>query len=273
MRRLLERIRRPEYTGRNRCWPCTITNSLLLTILVGGLALVGRRAAAAIVGAVGVVSIGLRGYVVPYTPRLAPALVAALPIGYRSRETEESGSLSDPTLVDEEDASAAEPTGEDVLAALLEAGVVVSDGEELSLDPAFRDDWRREMRALRDRDLEGLAIVADRLTDPATEVRTSRSLGRSSLVLRGTGGVIALERAVAVAELAAASALESAVEDPAVRRAAGHPLRSLLEACPLCDGALEITQSSCCGEVTPIGSTPAEKLYCPDCNVRLFTFD
>lgn len=274
MTRLLERIRRPEYTGENRCWPCTITNSVLLTIVVGVLALVGRRTAAAIVGAVGVVSLGLRGYVVPYTPRFAPSLAAVLPTEYPN--SDEPGSLSDSAHVEAADSESGTDSvsGEDVLTTLLETGVVVPDGEDLYLDAEFRDDWRQEMHDLREHDLEGLANIADQLTEPTTDARVSRGWGRSVLVLEDTsGGVTTLRRGIAVAELAAARALESTVDDAAVRRAAGRPLRSLLEACPLCDGPLEVTQSSCCGEVTPVGATPSEKLYCPDCNVRLFTFD
>ncbi|AGB38371.1 hypothetical protein [Natronococcus occultus] len=272
MSRLLERIRRPEYTGPNRCWPCTITNGALVAVAVAALALARRRLLAVAVGVVGLASIGARGYVVPYTPRFAPRLTAALSLD--PHDDDEPGSLSGvPAAEDAPDADEA-VSGEDVLAALIEADVVVPDGEELRLGDGFRADWREEIRALRDRDLEALAAIADRHTAPETKARVGSSFGRSYLVLQGEdGGIVTLRREIAVAELGAARALESRVDDPAIRRAAGKPLRSLLEACPLCDGPLEITQSTCCGEVTPIGSLPAEKLFCPDCNVRLFTFD
>ncbi|MFU8866366.1 hypothetical protein [Natronococcus sp.] len=269
MTRLLERIRRPEYTGSNRCWPCTITNGALVAVAAAALAVARRRRLAAAVGVAGLASIGLRGYVVPYTPQFAPRLAAALSLD--PHDADEPGSLSGVSDGDETDDEAV--SGEAVLAALVEADVVVPDGEELRLEPAFGSAWRDEMRSLRDRDLEELAALADRHTAPDTEARVGSSFGRSYLVLQGEGGgIVTLRREIAVAELGAARALESRVDDPAIRRAAGRPLRSLLEACPLCDGSLEITQSTCCGEVTPIGSLPAEKLFCPDCNVRLFTF-
>ncbi|ELY57908.1 hypothetical protein [Natronococcus jeotgali] len=271
MSRLLEWIRRPEYTGSNRCCPCTITNGALVAAAVAALALARRRLLAAAVGAVGLASIGARGYVVPYTPRFAPQLAAALSLD--PHDPDEPGSLSGvPTDADSASDDDAIP-GEDVLAALLEAEVVVPDGEQLRLADGFGTDWREEMRALRERDLEALAALADEHTASETEARVGSSFGRSYLVLQGEGGLVTLRREIAVAELGAARALESRVDDPAIRRAAGKPLRSLLEACPLCDGPLEITQSTCCGEVTPIGSLPAEKLFCPDCDVRLFTFD
>ncbi len=270
MTSLLERIRRPEYTGSNRCWPCTITNGALVAVAATALALIRRRRLAAAVGVAGIASIGLRGYVVPYTPRFAPQLAAALSLD--PHDADEPGSLSGISDGGETDGDDV-VSGEAVLAALVGADVVVPDGEELRLDPAFRSAWRDEMRALRDRDLEALATLADQHTAPDIEARVGSSFGRSYLVLQGeNGGIVTLRREIAVAELGAARALESRVDDPAIRRAAGRPLRSLLESCPLCEGPLEITQSTCCGEVTPIGSMPAEKLFCPDCNVRLFTF-
>ncbi|QFU81196.1 hypothetical protein [Natronorubrum aibiense] len=273
---LREWIRRREYTGENRCWPCTITNGVLVAIAVGGLSLLGRRTAAKAVAVAGTVAIALRGYVVPYTPRFAPALVAALPIDPfdHSRPVAATGSLSDSSGASTDAGDAAEPTGEAVLTALLEAGVIVPEGDEIRLADDARDDWRHEMRSLREAEMATLARIADDQTDASIDARASRSWGRSVLVLERDGGVpVTLRRGVAVAELAAARALESHVESAPIRRAAGRPLRSLLEACPLCGDELTITQSSCCGETTPIGQTPSEKLVCPACNERFFTFD
>lgn len=272
----IERVRRPEYTGENRCWPCTITNSLLLTVLVGGVALLGRRTAAAAIAVVGAGAIALRGYVVPYTPRFAPRLVAALPIDpFDHRDPAAgTGSLSDSGEASGATGGGTAPTGEDVLTELLDAGAVVAEGDEIYLSPGFQDDWRREMRTLREADLSTLAQVADEQTPPSIEARARRGWGGPVLVLEGDDVTpVTLRRGVAVAELAAARALESRVESGAIRRAAGRPLRSLLGTCPLCDGELTVNQSSCCGEVTPIGETPTEKLVCPACNERFFTFD
>ncbi|MFW5964720.1 MAG: hypothetical protein ACOCQM_07620 [Natronomonas sp.] len=65
----LERLEQPEYTGENRCTPCTILN---LLIVAGVAALVGRRnRALGLLTFVGsVVLISLRGYLVPGTPEL-----------------------------------------------------------------------------------------------------------------------------------------------------------------------------------------------------------
>ncbi|MFC4543420.1 DUF3325 domain-containing protein [Halosolutus amylolyticus] len=272
----LERVRRPEYTGENRCWPCTITNSLLLTVLVGAAAWRGRRLLAAGIGLLGAGAIALRGYVVPYTPRFAPRLVAALPIDAfdHGDPVTETGSLSGAGEAAGHDEGEPAPTGEEVLTELLEADAVVAEGEEIRLSSDFQDDWRREMRTLREGDLQTLAQVADEQTPPRIEPRTREGWGRPVLVLESDDAPpVTLRRGIAVAELAAARALESRVDSGAIRRAAGRPLRSLLETCPLCDGELTVSQSTCCGDVTPIGKTPTEKLVCPDCNERFFIFE
>lgn len=66
---VLDRVRQPEYTGENRCTPCTILNvglallaSLLVALASGGLAVV------VLLGAL--LAIYLRGYLLPVTPRL-----------------------------------------------------------------------------------------------------------------------------------------------------------------------------------------------------------
>lgn len=76
-------IRRPEYTGENRCWACTAVNSaiaVLVAVLVG--AVVGRYGstpsavgAGGLFLAVAATAIWLRGYLVPRTPALTKRYV------------------------------------------------------------------------------------------------------------------------------------------------------------------------------------------------------
>ncbi len=78
-RDLLERFRRPEHTGSNRCTPCTILNAAIAMGLALAAAAVtiytnGRVAAAAVGTVITLLSgatIYLRGYLVPGTPQLA----------------------------------------------------------------------------------------------------------------------------------------------------------------------------------------------------------
>lgn len=74
---LISRLRRPEYTGENRCIPCTVVN-VAITATVGVVvtgALWSAGPAVALPVGTGVVAVGLalvvlRGYVVPGTPAL-----------------------------------------------------------------------------------------------------------------------------------------------------------------------------------------------------------
>lgn len=66
---LLDDVRRPEYTGENRCVPCTVLNvvlallaSAMVAVVSGGLAVVALLTA--------LLAIHLRGYLVPGTPQL-----------------------------------------------------------------------------------------------------------------------------------------------------------------------------------------------------------
>ncbi|WP_207588882.1 hypothetical protein [Halomontanus rarus] len=259
----LERVRRPEFTGANRCWPCTVLNGMLLWIGVTVLTILGLPFVAVGLAVAGFGAIALRGYLVPFTPRFAPQLVSVLP-GDPFDYEREPGSLSD----------TGSPDGEDVLAALVDAGAVVPEGEEIALEPSVRRAWREEMAELRTLEMDDLAAVADELTPDSIDARGKTRWGNSYVVLDPEDASITLlPRAIAVAELAAARALEPHVEDDRIRLAAGRPFRTLLEACPLCEGDVIVSTSTCCGDVTPVGSTPTEKLVCPECSVRLFTYD
>ncbi|CDK39939.1 hypothetical protein [Halorubrum sp. AJ67] len=66
---LRDRIREPEYTGENRCVPCTVLNVVLAAALTAAAAVFGPVVAAAVlVASLG--SIYYRGYLVPGTPEL-----------------------------------------------------------------------------------------------------------------------------------------------------------------------------------------------------------
>ncbi|MDJ1433610.1 hypothetical protein [Halostagnicola sp. A-GB9-2] len=276
-----ERILRPEHVGENRCWPCTIVNTAILALVVAILTLRRRLAAGAVLALTGTATIVFRGYLVPYTPRFAPRLAAGLPGEPFGHDRE--GSLADSRGVNpSESIGTAEvgnaskstpPSGEDIIAALLESGVVVPDGEEFVLEDSFRREWRGEIERLRAGSPAELAVVADDLTSQSVETRSERTWGRPHVVLDGPGGIVSFHEPVVLAELGAARALESRLDDTTVRLAAGRPLRPFLRECPRCDGELIVTQRTCCGEVTPIGSSPAEKLVCEVCEATLFAYE
>jgi len=271
---LLDAIRRPEHTGKHRCWPCTAVNGLLLATVALGVATVSVPAAV-LVAVAGTAAIAVRGYLVPYTPQFAPKLVAVLPGDpfHGPAGPGESPRGDDGTS----DSLAGELDGEDVLAALAEAGVVVPDGESLRLDGSFRESWRAEIAALRELDDDALTRAVVDAAPRAEDANVTRIGSRRYVVVDpGTGSTLdrrQLTVPVALAEVGAARALASRIGDPVVRSAAAEPLRTLLERCPVCDGDVEeTTETRCCGAPRDPTGGPADVLACADCDERLYTF-
>ncbi|MFP8888874.1 hypothetical protein ACLI4U_03780 [Natrialbaceae archaeon A-CW2] len=284
MNDLIASLRRGEHTGENRCWPCTVLNTVLVAVFAFVCLRRGHRKLAFTSALGGAMAIAFRGYVVPGTPRFAPQLAARLPVDVFDHEDESTRiefESSEPQVKQEESAdgliepsSEDVPDGDEIVTALLEAGVVVPEGEAFVLDSAFRDRWQDEMRQLGHRDVEELASVAAEVTPSSISTDTYDGWTKSYVVLSPENGEsTTLPRPIAIAELAAVRALESDLEDPFLRLVSARPIRTFLDRCPLCEGSLTTTQAACCGEVTPVGSKPREKLVCPSCNIRLFTFE
>jgi hypothetical protein len=285
---LYDRLRNSEYTGERRCRPCTAVNTVILLLACLRVARRRSRSLAAALGLGGAVAIALRGYLVPFTPRVAPRLVSQLPVdpfhatgrrvGARPADAPDSpGSLG---------GDADEETGEQVLAALVESGVVTADEEAVYLSGEFREAWRAEMEHLRQRNDVGLANALQSAAPEGTEVEVVEPTADwetdtedSWFVVSDGSGDPAREnwltRPVAVAETAAVWVLNDRTTLPDTRQVqATGPLRTFLEACPACDGQVEeMTAVECCGG--PGGTradAPDEVLACTDCGARLYTF-
>lgn len=269
---MLEAIRRPEYTGENRCWPCTAVNALLVALAAVAVAVVSPPASLALaLGGVG--AIALRGYVVPYTPRFAPRLAELLPWdpfhgGWSEPpDSPEPGSLAD----------AGRPDPEALLDALVEAGVIVPDGDRLVLDERFRERWREGMRRLREGSDEELAAAARNASAVANAAEVVEGRERTYVVVSdGVDDAMArswLARPVAIAETAAVRALSDAGLPPEEATVGAGSLRMFLEACPSCDGPVEeTTAATCCGRSRTGNRPPRDVLACEDCGERLYTF-
>ncbi len=260
---MLDDVRKPEYTGENRCWPCTALNLGLLFLACAGVARLlpkrARRLGVTGVGLAGGVAIALRGYLVPGTPQFAPHLIDAL--GDESRQPTEAGSIAGEM---DEDA------GERALDELLGREIVHAVGDSLHLDERFRADWREEMSHIRGDDL--VPAVRDVTTD-ALHVEL---VDDGDWVVVSAGGPETerwLSRPVAIAEAAAVRALGNYGIDDVVRVQSASALRAFLHDCPDCDVELEETTASrCCGSGTSPLSPPDEVLACPACDQHVFRF-
>lgn len=263
----LPRLRRPEYTGTNRCHACTVVNAAFLLVAVG---VVGRwmPVLAIAVGVVGTAAIALRGYVVPFTPRFAPALVAPLPGEFFDHAAPAvSEALSD--VADD----VTDP--EAVLRTLAEAGVVSVDGDQLGLRPGFEAAWRERMDALAAAPDDRLAATARDAIPAIASARVERTGAERFLVVTGeAGGASWIRRPVALAEVAAVEALRDTEFPSTHLAAAANALCAFLDTCPACgDELVEGRLDDCCGHALDGTERTRHGLACEPCGVVFSRFE
>ncbi|WP_276271810.1 hypothetical protein [Haloarcula litorea] len=265
-------LRSGEYTGENRCWPCTLVNLLIVGVASLLLLVRRRRGGAALVAAVGAGLVYLRGYVVPYTPAFAPELVRASPVpDYLFHGLDAEDERYEAAADERTSLAATDLDGEAVLRELDAAGVVEADGEMLRLTDDVDAAWHAEMERLSDRSLPTLADEIRRDVSRIDETESMETEGREWLVLGEDEVLVA--RPVGIAELAAYRALGPYLDDEGVRLAGARSLRMFLETCPVCDVELvETDEATCCGSYAKPREKPDEVLACPECDQRLFTF-
>jgi len=255
--RHVPRLRRPAYTGANRCWPCTALNAAVVVALAALLAPASYwLAALALLG--GVALIALRGYVVPGTPRFAPRLVAPLPFEFGHGSDVDSGTLGE------------EVDPEAVMGGLLERGVLRADDGDLFLDEGFRAAWEQRMADLRTAADDELAARAAAAAGGDVDAR----FHGDRLLLAG-GRDVWLSRAVAIAETAAVETLAEWDVPAGLRAPAAQPLRTFVRICPVCGGEVrETTLRNCCGGPGSVLDNPERAaLACADCDATVFVFD
>ncbi|MEY7851202.1 hypothetical protein AB7C87_18605 [Natrarchaeobius sp. A-rgal3] len=251
----LERVRKSEYTGENRCLPCTVLN-LVIAAVVGGLVAIVSIPAAIGVIAICVAIISLRGYLVPGTPALTRRYVPAQllqAIGKRPARGD----------VDTEATS-----GEALVDFCLEAGVLEAEEDDVFLAGDFRDAWNERIEAIREEDER--AVLAD-VFDSDPESLTVEVNDEWFVVYR-TGEKLTHWRSTAafVADVAADRELAAWTDewrafDREERGQILGRLRVMLLDCPLCDHALDVRQTTgCCpGEEAIVAD-------CTDCGTTVF---
>jgi hypothetical protein len=267
VRTRIARLRRPAYTGPRRCWPCTGVNLVILAVLA---LLIGAISPpiGAVIAVLGVAAIAVRGYLIPYTPRFAPALVAAVP-GLRRwfdhPHPQMTGSVG----------AAAQRDAASDLEDLLGAGLLVEADGVIAPSAAFASAWDTAIRGYRGTTLAELAAEAASVS-PARSARPVR-MGGDEWVALSTDATHALEetwltRPAVIAELAAVSAATTLTDDPTRPLQIARVCRMFLTECPACATPLEQgTEVDCCGGFHGTGEIPADTLVCPSCEVRVAT--
>jgi len=261
---LIHRYQNPEYTGENRCVPCTITNVAIAA--VGSLALgVLSPPLGAVAFLVALGTIYLRGYLVPGTPtftrRYFPDWLLA--------------------VFDKVEPA---PTSVDVEETLVSAGVLEDGDDDLVLTPAFAAAWETRMddidaerTGLTDVDVERIdAVELAALTDLDADLLDIQRYGEAVVANLDSERIGRWEsRAAFVADVAAARELDDWVPrwraiPLAARSELLGALRLFLDRCPACDAPVDMEHEvvrSCCRDYDVIA------VSCSGCGSRLLEAD
>lgn len=263
---LLSRIHQPEYTGENRCTPCTVVN-VAIAIALGAVAAIVSPLLAPVVLGLSLAAIYLRGYLVPGTPQLTKRYFPERVL----RWFDKAPARTDATLIgatDEVERIDPEPI-------LLEADVLefTPDGTDLQLTDEFRTEWGEYVEAVRDSSYElQLARILGAEENVTPEVLEVRTEDRNVTAFWDDAPVAMwTSEAALIADAAAAPLLQERLSewehlDLAVRGQLLHGVRVFLERCPGCGGDLALsdeTVESCCR------TAEVATLVCSDCEARL----
>lgn len=269
----VKRFRQREYTGENRCIPCTVINVFLAVGVAIGVsvfaAIVGPPLVATAIGAAVVIFsltiIYVRGYLVPGTPSLTARY---LPDVISRKYGPEHSSVGEP----EAEASLAEQgtgIGVDAEAELISAGALetCAERDDLCLTDSFRTAWRERIDTGVDhhRFLNTLQINGD-------EVTINQQGGGFRVFVDGDYVGTWESKAAYNADVASAEVLAGQLsrweELPTVERSKLlSALRLFIERCPSCGGVVELgteTVESCCT------SRKVSAVSCNNCGARLF---
>lgn len=262
-------LRKPEYTGQNRCWPCTAVNLAIAAALAVALASLSPALGAAAFAA-GAAVVGYVGYLVPGTPTLTRRYLP---------EHVHSWFGTTPPEAPQVKTDGAGVPGTDGLDAgsdlLIERGVIEAhDNGTLSLSSSFEAAWADEIEALRDDCDAQRAALADLLEIDPDDVTIEPIDGTGALSVRVVDGGISqwISQAALIADGAAGWALSSVdptwMELPVEKRhAALVGLRQFRDRCPACGGELESRPedtAACCWTSTAVTAR------CVDCEDRLY---
>jgi len=265
--RLIATFKQPEYTGDNRCLPCTILNSL---ISVGVAVLIGWTVedvfgsfglpVGVLVTAVCLTVIYLRGYLVPGTPALTKRyLPTQLRHWFKSNSRQPLLDGTDPTEL------------------LVEMGVVVDDpsAADYTLAPVFLEEWRESIDLhWGDEELARESLGKLSGTDPDS-LEYEHETQRFRVFADGLHLATWPSREACIADVAAARELVDWDPDWNRRRLVVQSdilgaLRLFIEQCPACEGTVSLSHEaveSCCWTYDVVAAT------CDHCDARLFEMD
>lgn len=270
---IVDRLHQPEYTGENRCPPCTLVNLTLGAIGSGIIATRNRRA--------GLVSLGtslgliyLRGYLVPGTPTLTKRYLPDHILRHFDKAPTQHDRNTPPTEPDTHEELAMEPGTPTDLEAILTQSEVLEPCEkrdDVCLTPQFRTTWQAELEAIRDDPAQQRRRLAEMWELSVDDVDTTETPTGITVAENDTVVTSYRSRASLLADITADTALSTHIShwaalSPRQRSQFLKSLRVFLTECPVCEGPLTEdieTQESCCR------STSIVTLACTDCGANL----
>lgn len=272
----LERLRKPEYTGENRCLPCAVVNAVIALVVSAafGVLLASFVTTPVGIGASFVVlclsaaSIYLRGYLVPGTPELTKRYFPPWLLRAFGKEPEPTTGTTTQTRL-----RGNNPSDEfDPESKLIEAGALeeCEAGDDLCLTDEFRKAWHDEMGHTSNGERDGELFELLEVEHDGIALAEYEN-GFRARMDGGTVGVWESEAAYE-ADLAAAIVLSETYKgwtnlptQDRSRLLTG--LRIFLDICPECGGDPELgseTVESCCS------TREVAAVSCTDCGSRLF---
>jgi len=261
----LGRLRRPEYTGENRCLPCTAVNVAIAVAAAAAIAVVAAIELAALALVVSLAAIWLRGYLVPGTPELTKRYLPERVLRLFGKGR-----------------AAAPPADVDPETYLLDADILVETaaGDDFAFAPEFASAWRAAATGEpRDTGVDG--DRSDR--DDVAALATLTGIDADELAIdwyEGVGFAYAGDekighwesRAAFRADVAADRVLTATRGDwttlaLADRSAVLGALRLFVDECPSCAGEVGLEErvvESCCSSYDVVAGR------CAGCDARLF---
>ena len=260
---LIDQVRQPEYTGENRCTPCTTVNIAIATG-VSILAAVTSTLLGISVFALSLGTIYLRGYLVPGTPALTKRYFPDHVLQWFDKETTTPTS-EEPVEINPEqillNADAVKPCRKDT---------------DLCLTSNFQQAWREHIHTVHTHEpsedyLAGALSISNTNDQLTINQQGDAFVAYIDDVVLGRWG----SQAALIADIAAGTELNERIPNwseltPTEIVRVLMSLRIFIEQCPNCGGPVQVGEKvveSCCRSYDVIASA------CQDCDARLFEME
>lgn len=274
LRRWIDWIHQPQYTGENRCTPCTIVNLLMAVLFAFGIEKINS-----IIGAVSfglfVFLISLRGYLLPGTPRLTERYLPSIILELFEKDAKSSkvSSSSNP-LASRRDSD----ESVDLTQILSSAEVIrpCEQSNDLCLNPKFHSDWQRRIDTIIDVEGKQRRELASIICADAEDLQFVETDDGLLVTANDSWRSIWPSRSALVADVAAEKLVRMRVDgwtnmSQQDRGTVLAGLRTFLDQCPQCAGELSMDivrrSISCCQ------TQRYAVLECTACQARLIEQD